>query len=94
MKTIFYANGPQLKENYTLSNNLSLYNVDIFSLMCLILNIDKCPLSNGSLTNIQSFFIDSNRISNMIEKEMDKLHEGVMGLVIYLLGKYDKKKYL
>ncbi len=87
MKTIFYANGPQLRENFTLSNSTSLNNVDIFPLMCLILNIDKCPSSNGSLTNIQSFLVDPQRVLNIIEKEMEKLHDGAMGLVIYLLGR-------
>jgi hypothetical protein len=87
MKTIFYANGPQLKENFTLLNSSSLYNVDLFPLMCLILNIDKCPSSNGSLTNIQSFLVDPQRVVNIMEKETEKLHDGPMGLVIYLLGK-------
>jgi hypothetical protein len=55
--------------------------------MCLILNIDKCPSSNGSLTNIQSFLVDPQRVLNSIEKETEKLHDGPMGLVIYLLGR-------
>ena len=87
MKTIFYAIGPQLKENFSLPNTSSLYNVDIFALMCVILNIDKCPPSNSSWTNIQPFLVDPNRVSNLIDKDMEKLHDGVMGLVIYLLGK-------
>lgn len=87
MKTIFYAIGPQLKENFTLSNTSTLSNVDLFALMCVILNIDKCPPWNSSLTNIQPFLMDPHRISNLIDKETEKLHDGVMGLVIYLLGK-------
>lgn len=87
MKSIFYATGPQLKENFTLSNTSTLYNVDIFALMCVILNVDKCPPSNSSWTNIQSFLMDPNQISNFIDKETEKFHDGVMGLVIYLLGK-------
>jgi hypothetical protein len=87
MKTIFYANGPQLKKNFTLSNTSSLYNVDLFGLMCLILNIEKCPSSNGSLANIQPFLIDPHRVFSIIEKETDKLQDGPMGLVIYLLGR-------
>jgi hypothetical protein len=89
MKTIFYASGPQLKENLTLSNTSSLYNVDIFGLMCLILNIEKCPSSNGSLANIQPFLIDPDRVLSIIEKETEKLQDGPMGLVIYLLGRVE-----
>jgi len=85
MKTIFYASGPQLKENVTLSNTSSLNNVDIFGLMCLILNIEKCPPSNGSLANIQPFLIDPTRVLSISEKEIEKLQDGAMGLVIYLL---------
>ncbi len=87
MKTIFYASGPQLRQNFTLSNTTSLYNVDIFALMCLILKIEKCPPSNGSLANIQSFLNEPDRVLHIIEKETEKLHDGPMGLVVYLLGK-------
>ncbi len=87
MKTIFYASGPQLKENFTLSKTVPLQNVDIFPLMCLILNIEKCPLSNGSLSNIQPFLIDPSKVLSITGKETEKLHDGPMGLVIYLLGK-------
>jgi hypothetical protein len=88
MKTIFYASGPQLKEYFTLSNTTSFSNVDIFPLMCLILNIEKCPPSNGSLANIQPFLMDPHRVLSIIEKETEKLQDGPMGLVIYLLGKF------
>lgn len=87
MKTIFYANGPQLKTNVTLPNLSLLQNVDIFNLMCLILNIDKCPPSNGSLANIQPILLDPHRVFVLSEKEKEKLYDGPMGLVIYLLGK-------
>ncbi|CAF2500492.1 unnamed protein product [Rotaria sp. Silwood2] len=72
MKSIFYASGPQLKRNFTLDNSSLLYNVDLFGLMCLILNIEKCPPSNGSLENIQSFFIDSNRINDLNRRTQNK----------------------
>jgi len=60
MKGIFYASGPKLKRNFTLNNSSILYNVDIFCLMCIILDIKQCPSSNGSLENIQPF-LKSNR---------------------------------
>ncbi|CAF1033645.1 unnamed protein product [Rotaria sp. Silwood1] len=85
MKTIFYASGPQLKQNFTLSNTATLHNVDIFALMCLILNIKKCPQSNGSLASIQPFLIDPTRVLSIIEKETGKLQDGSISLVIYLL---------
>jgi len=62
MKGIFYASGPQFKRNFTLNNSSLLYNVDIFGLMCLILNIQQCPPSNGSLENIQPFLNSNKRI--------------------------------
>ncbi|CAF4135664.1 unnamed protein product [Rotaria sp. Silwood2] len=85
MKTIFYASGPQLKQNFTLSNTAILNNVDVFGLMCLILNIKKCPSSNGSLANIQPFLIDPTRVLSIIEKETAKPQDGSISLVIYLL---------
>ncbi|CAF1370640.1 unnamed protein product [Adineta steineri] len=85
MKTIFYASGPELKENFTLSKSINLNNVDIFPLMCLILNIEKCSLSNGTLSHIQPFLNDPSKLSSLNGKETEKLHDGPMGLVIYLL---------
>ena len=90
MKTIFYATGPELKENLTLSNSDSLHSVDLFLLMCLILNIGKCPPSNSTATHIQSFLIDSSKVASIIGKEIEKLHDGPMGLVLYLLGLYSE----
>lgn len=65
MKAIFYASGPEFKRNFTLDKNSSLYNVDLFGLMCLILNLDDCPPSNGTLEHIQPFLSDPNRVENM-----------------------------
>jgi hypothetical protein len=90
MKTIFYAHGPQLKENFILPSTMIFDIVDIFPLMCYILHMNRCPPSNGSLTTVQTFLIDSIRSMNMTEKETDKLQDGPMGLVIYLLGRQMK----
>ena len=62
------ASGPRLKRNFTLKHSSSLYNVDLFGLMCFILEIDQCPPSNGSLGNIQSFLIDPNIIKEMYRR--------------------------
>ncbi len=75
MKGIFYASGPQFKQNFTLNNSSLLYNIDLFGLMCIILDIDKCPPSNGSLTNIQPFL---------------KMKKTLMDTVIYIIGKFDR----
>jgi hypothetical protein len=64
MKGIFYASGPQFKQNFTLDNSSLLYNIDLFSLMCTILNIEKCPPSNGSLENIQPFLKTKSKSLN------------------------------
>ena len=86
MKTIFLGNGPHLKENYLLPSSQRLNNVDLFPLMCSLLNLHPCSPSNGSITTIQSFLIDPFRTLNLTEKETEKLQDGPMGLVIYLLG--------
>lgn len=87
MKTIFYASGQQLKENFVLPPSASLYNVDLFPLMCLILRMDRCPASNGSLATVQAFLIDSFRSINTSDRETtNRSNDGLMGLVIYLLG--------
>ncbi|CAF3208373.1 unnamed protein product [Rotaria socialis] len=83
MKAIFYATGPQLKQNFTLDNSSTLYNVDLFGLMCLLLNIDECPPSNGSLENIKSFLIDPIRVSNMNRR----LQRTTTDFVIYSIDK-------
>lgn len=89
MKTIFYASGPQLRENYLLPAKISIETVDLFPLMCTLLNVIRCPSSNGSLSRIQSIFLESARLFNVTEKENEKLQDGPMGLIIYLLGKND-----
>lgn len=83
MKTIFYASGPQLKRNFTLDNSSLLYNIDIFGLMCFILDINKCPPSNGSFENIQPFLIDPKRMMNLNKKDRMR--------VIYLIGRCELK---
>jgi len=55
MKGIFYAFGPKFKQNYTLANSSLLYNIDLFNLMCTILNINPCPASNGTVKHIEPF---------------------------------------
>lgn len=85
MKTIFYASGPQLRENYLLPAKISIETVDLFPLMCTLLNVIRCPSSNGSLSRIQSIFLESARLFNVTEKENEKLQDGPMGLIIYLL---------
>jgi len=74
MKAIFYASGPQFKRNFTLNNSSLLYNIDVFGLMCLILNIEKCPPSNGSLENVQPFL---NRNKSATE------------IIVYSIGKFN-----
>jgi hypothetical protein len=75
MKGIFYASGPQLKENFTLDSSLSLYNIDLFGLMCTILNINKCPPSNGSFENVQPFLKPKSKVMNKIIISIGKFIE-------------------
>lgn len=72
MKGIFYATGPQLKNNFILDNSSSLYNIDLFGLMCILLKIDPCPPSNGTIANIQPFL---------------KPKRNVMDILAYIIGK-------
>jgi hypothetical protein len=62
MQAIFYASGPQLKKNFILDSSSALKIIDIFSLMCIILNIDKCPPSNGSFENVQPFLKSKSKV--------------------------------
>ena len=66
MKGIFYASGPKLKQNFTLNNSSLLYNVDLFNLMCILLNIEKCPPSNGTLANIKPFLKSQGTVIDTI----------------------------
>jgi hypothetical protein len=75
MKGIFYASGPALKQNFTLDNSSVLYNIDLFGLMCTILNIEKCPPSNGSLENVQPFL---------------KTKSKIVDRTIFFIGKFDE----
>jgi hypothetical protein len=75
MKAIFYATGPQFKQNFTLDNSSLLYNVDLFGLMCIILNIGKCPPSNGSLENVQPFL---------------KPREKIIDTIIFVIGRFER----
>ena len=86
MRTIFYASGRQLKKNFTLSSSTPLYNVDLFPLMCSILQIDSCPASNGSLATVQGFLTELFRSNTTTDREKNRSNDGLMGLVIYLLG--------
>ena len=66
MKGIFYASGPQFKRNFTLNNASALYNIDLFGLMCIILDVEKCPSSNGSLANVQLFLKSRRRVIDRV----------------------------
>lgn len=73
MKGIFYGIGPKFKQNFTLNKSNLLYNVDIFNLMCIILNIHKCPSSNGTLEHIKPFL---------------KINKTIFDHIVYSFGKF------
>ncbi|XP_048760552.2 ectonucleotide pyrophosphatase/phosphodiesterase family member 5-like isoform X2 [Ostrea edulis] len=53
MKPIFYAMGPNIRQNYQAS---VFKNVDIYPLVCELLQIPPAP-NNGSLLRVQSFIV-------------------------------------
>ena len=86
MKTIFYASGPQFKRNFTLDSSGSLRNVDLFGLMCLLLNIDPCPPSNGSLDRIQPFLGDRTTVTHLSDIILYSIGVGVILLLAMLFS--------
>lgn len=50
MRPIFFAHGPDFKKGFKIDK---MYNVDVFPLMCHLLDIDPVPPNNGSLVNVQ-----------------------------------------
>ncbi|XP_071477232.1 ectonucleotide pyrophosphatase/phosphodiesterase family member 5-like [Diadema antillarum] len=50
MQTIFIASGPAFKSNFALTG--SFYAVDIYNLMCRVLEIDPAP-NNGTFSNVE-----------------------------------------
>ena len=57
MHPIFIAQGPAFKKNYKTN---SFYNVDIYPLMCSILEVKPAP-NNGSITNVESMLVVKSR---------------------------------
>lgn len=77
MKGIFYAFGPTFPRNYTLDNSSVLHNIDLFNLMCVILNIDQCPPSNGTLEHIKPLFAPGG---------------ATLDIMIFVIRKFDQKQ--
>uniref|UniRef100_A0A915I6Z2 Uncharacterized protein n=1 Tax=Romanomermis culicivorax TaxID=13658 RepID=A0A915I6Z2_ROMCU len=53
MNAFFVAYGPAFKSNYRVKNDSIIENIDLYPLMCKILDIDPEPANNGSLARIQ-----------------------------------------
>ncbi|CAF0945242.1 unnamed protein product [Didymodactylos carnosus] len=64
MRSIFYAYGPQFRKNFT--SSIPFYNVDLYSLMCIILDIKNIRQTNGSFNNIKDFLLDQSKINSKI----------------------------
>ena len=52
MRPIFVARGPAFKKNYTTLKSTTVNSVDIYNLMCFILDLVPGP-NNGSFENVQ-----------------------------------------
>ena len=53
MKPIFYAAGPNIRNNFTAN---TFRSVDIYPMMCGLLGIQPSP-NNGSLARVQNFIV-------------------------------------
>jgi len=60
MFPIFIAHGPTFKQNYTVK---SFRNVDIYPLMCFILEIQP-GITNGSLENVSDMLVYTEKEKN------------------------------
>ena len=60
MFPIFIAHGPAFKQNYTVK---SFRNVDIYPLMCFILEIEP-GITNGSLENVLDMLMYTEKEKN------------------------------
>ena len=54
MKPIFFARGPNIKQNYTIS---PFNSVDIYPLVAALLGIEPEP-NNGTLENVKNFLVE------------------------------------
>lgn len=86
MKGIFYASGPEFKRNFTLDRSANLYNVDLFNLMCFILRIDDCPSSNGTISNVEPFLLNSNAIKRFLQSSQRRTSELIFRFSLFALG--------
>ena len=82
MKGIFYAMGPEFKRNFLLDRSAALYNVDLFNLMCYILKIIGCPSSNGTISNIEPFLLDAERMKRFFQSNDRRVER-----IVRLFGK-------
>ena len=55
MRPIFFARGPDFRKGV---KSTSIHQVDIYPLLCLLLNIEAAP-NNGSVQHIAQFLVDT-----------------------------------
>lgn len=89
MKGIFYASGPEFQRNFTLDRSTSLYNVDLFNLMCYILQIQDCPSSNGTISHIEPLVVNARRMRRFLQSNRQPTVERVL----FLFGKFHRIRF-
>lgn len=65
MHPVFVARGPAFKQNYSTTIDMKVHSVDVYSLMCFILNIEPGE-NNGTFTIIKSL-INENYYQKRVE---------------------------
>ena len=84
MKPIFYARGPNIKRNYTVS---PFESVDIYPLVAALLGIEPEP-NNGTLDNVKDFLVGLPRTtSNGQGQNMNGVATILTILLTTLLGR-------
>ncbi|CAM1326004.1 ENPP4 (predicted) [Pycnogonum litorale] len=82
MRSIFFAQGPAFNSSATID---SFHSVDLFPLMCSILELEPSP-NNGSLENVSRFLIDSESSSGVNNKSKINVPASMIGLALALMS--------
>lgn len=76
MHPIFLARGPAFKKNYNTSIDTIIRIVDIYDLMCFILDLQPITSTNGSFDNIKCLLDDNYLMKKKIEYYLADIETG------------------
>jgi hypothetical protein len=74
MHPVLIARGPAFKRNYTTSVNETIKIVDIYDLMCFILDLEPITSTNGSFNHVKCLLDDNYLIKKDLEYYLDDIY--------------------